>query len=135
MEKNKKFLLFLDDYRIPLNCISYMHQRIGKRNPIYLEKWVIAKNYDEFVSIITKNGMPEVISFDHDLADEHYIGADLDLLDRTEFTEKTGYDCAKWLIDYCIDNKKELPEIIVHSMNPVGTENILRLFANYQKSL
>ncbi len=129
------YKLYLDDYRIPLNCVSYMHQRIGRRNPIYLEEWIIAKNYDEFVSIINKNGMPEVISFDHDLADEHYINGDLDLLDRAEFTEKTGYDCAKWLIDYCIDNQKELPEIIVHSMNPVGTENILKLFANYQKQL
>ncbi len=50
------------------------------------------------------------------------------------FIEKTGYHCAKWLIDYCIDNKKELPhEIIVHSMNPYGSRNIKSLFDTYIK--
>jgi hypothetical protein len=44
------------------------------------------------------------------------------------------YDCAKWLINYCIDNKKELPaEILIHSMNPVGSANIKSLFDSYYK--
>jgi len=48
--------------------------------------------------------------------------------------EKTGYDCAKWLINYCIDNKKELPAtILIHSMNPAGSLNIKSLFDTYNK--
>lgn len=48
--------------------------------------------------------------------------------------EKTGYDCAKWLIDYCIDNDLELPKkVLVHSMNPTGAENIKSLFNTYNK--
>ena len=29
--------LFLDDVRIPSDCINYMYKRIGALNPIYLE--------------------------------------------------------------------------------------------------
>lgn len=105
-----------------------MHSRIGSRNPVYLQEWEVVKSYEEFVKIIEKKGIPEIVSFDHDLADEHYIGGDLDIIDRTEFTEKTGYDCAVWLKQYCLENDKELPEIFIHSMNPVGTENIKRIF-------
>ena len=48
--------------------------------------------------------------------------------------EKTGYHCAKWLINYCMDNNLELPnEIIIHSMNPYGSENIKSLFNTYFK--
>lgn len=48
------------------------------------------------------------------------------------FSEKTGYDCAKWLVDYCIDNKLTLPKhVYVHSMNPVGKKNIQMLFTNF----
>ena len=36
--------VFLDDVRNPKDCVTYMHQRIGDKNPIYLEEWVIAKN-------------------------------------------------------------------------------------------
>jgi hypothetical protein len=53
-----------------------------------------------------------------------------------KYEEKTGYHCAKWLIDYCIDNKLELPKtILIHSMNPVGSRNIKSLFDSYFKSL
>lgn len=126
-------MLFLDDFRIPENCISYMHLRIGSKNPLYLQEWVIAKNGKEFKDIIEKNGMPEIISFDHDLAEEHYINGDLDLIDRMESSEMTGYDCAKWLIEYLMENDVALPEIFVHSMNPAGTDNIIKFFDSYRK--
>ena len=83
--------------------------------------------------------MPELISFDHDLADEHYnTDAMYDSEDAynklyDSFREKTGYECAKWLIDYCLDNKKKLPTFMVHSMNPVGKKNITDLLNNYRK--
>ncbi|MDP9961886.1 cyclic-phosphate processing receiver domain-containing protein [Chryseobacterium lathyri] len=67
-------------------------------------------------------GLPEMISFDHDLADIHYLKPDSD-----EYAEKTGYECAKWLIEYCMDHYLDLPKFYCHSMNPVGKENILSL--------
>jgi hypothetical protein len=49
------------------------------------------------------------------------------------FSEKTGYDCAKWLVNFCMDNNLKLPEYYVHSMNPVGRRNILGYLDNYVK--
>ena len=50
------------------------------------------------------------------------------------FKEKTGYHCAKWLVQYCIDNKLELPkEIFIHSMNVIGGVNIASIFETYNK--
>lgn len=49
------------------------------------------------------------------------------------YCEKTGYECAKWLVSYCIDNKLKLPSYYVHSMNPVGAENIHGMMASYYK--
>lgn len=119
--------LFLDDWRDPEDCFEYMHL------PEYItENWVIVRNYDEFVKIIQEKGIPEIISIDHDLNLKHYGQQ----LPYDQYTEKTGYHCAKWLIDYCIDNNKKLPaKIFIHSMNPAGSANIKSLFQSYYKSL
>ena len=80
--------------------------------------------------------MPELISFDHDLADEHYGTHDqLDEIEYLLYEEKTGYHCAKWLIDYCIDNNVEPPHYLVHSMNTAGATNIKYLIENYKRFL
>lgn len=124
--------IFLDDYRTPTDCVQYMYKRIGKLNPIYLEDWVIAKNYDQFVKVVSEN-IDKIthISFDHDLADEHYdpnVYENGNEIDYETYTEKTGYECAKWLKDFYKSNNKRLPIMFVHSMNGVGTNNIINLF-------
>lgn len=124
------YKLFLDDIRRPDMCIGYMHRRIGALNSIYLEEWVIVKNYDEFTKYIIQNGLPTHISFDHDLADEHYKMTSNEQYwieyhmgyDR----ECTGYDCAKWLVDYLTPNSVT-PICFIHSMNPVGVEFIKKV--------
>jgi hypothetical protein len=128
MEKNTKYRLFLDDFREPRDAFFY------KGFPIYNDDWTVVRNYLEFVKTIEILGIPEAVSFDHDLADVHYEKTSFDYDD--EYQEKTGYHCAKWLIDYCINNKKELPTtILIHSMNVVGSQNIKSLFESYFKSL
>lgn len=77
----------------------------------YLE----VRSYAEFVAYITEYGLPDFISFDHDLG-----------------LEENGYDCAKWLVNYCLDNDLRLPEFAVHSQNPVGKENISSLLNNFK---
>lgn len=74
------------------------------------------RSYTDFVAYITQNGLPNFISFDHDLG-----------------LEESGFDCAKWLVNYCLDKKKELPEFTVHSQNPVGKQNIESLLNNFKK--
>jgi hypothetical protein len=49
------------------------------------------------------------------------------------FNEKTGYDAAKWLCDYCFLNSIPLPKWNVHSANPVGRDNIEGLLKNFEK--
>ena len=126
------YKLFLDDYRLPIDVYRYT-----KMNIYLNEDWVVVRSYDDFINYIIKNGIPEIISFDHDLGDEHYGNQQIgDTIDYSLYDEKTGYDCAKWLIDYIITNDLNSPiDIYVHSMNPVGRENIFMLFKNFYKYL
>lgn len=120
------YKLFLDDFRNPQDCAKYMYTRIGPINTIYLEEdWIIARTYDDFEKCFYTYGVPNVISFDHDLADAHYDPSTW----TSSFTykEKTGYDCAKFMIEWCKGHNQYPEQIFVHSMNPVGTENINNL--------
>ena len=49
------------------------------------------------------------------------------------FKEKTGMECAKWFVDFCIDNDVKSPDFMVHSKNPAGAENIQSLLDNFKK--
>jgi NAD+-processing family protein with receiver domain len=134
---DRAYKLFLDDYRDPSDCATYMYRELGFNNPIYLDgNWTIVRNYDQFVNWIIVHGIPDLISFDHDLADDHYPVHPESVqghINYAKFTEKTGYHCAQWLVEYCMDKGKKLPLYIVHSMNPVGKDNIENLLANYEK--
>ena len=114
-------LLFLDDYRMPADCISYMQLRTTHYK-LYAGDWVIVRSYSEFVSWIEKNGLPDTISFDHDLGEEE------------EQVAQSGMDAAKWLVNYCLDNQLKLPRWLVHSANPPGYENIKGLLISFEKN-
>ncbi len=118
-----KRLMFLDDIRYPIEAYHYTKQEIFLRND-----WHIVRNYEQFINRILEKGLPEMISFDHDLADGHGLESD-----SQEFNGKTGYDCAKWLINYCMDHSILLPKFYCHSMNPVGKANIEGLLTNFKK--
>lgn len=79
--------------------------------------WIVAKTYTQFVEIITTKGVPDFVSFDHDLGFE------------SDGTEKNGYDCAKWLVDQGI----ELAGWNVHSANPIGRANIDKLLKRHKQ--
>ena len=128
--------IFLDDVRNPIDCIGYMHTRIGNLNPIYLENWVIIRNYPDFEETVRVHaGNISHISFDHDLADGHYhknmqegvLNYDSEDFNCDDYN-KTGYHAAKYLKELYKKQNLKLPIIFVHSMNPVGTENIINLF-------
>ncbi len=99
--------LFLDDERNPNEFLKD------------LLAWVVVRNYNEFVTVVTERGLPGFVSFDHDLAEEHYASDDC-----SQFKHRTGLDCAKWLINHCLKTNQDLPKWQVHSMNPVGRLNI-----------
>lgn len=122
--------LFLDDIRNPVEVGNYIYP-IELRQLYRKLKWKIIRNYNDFVKIIEKNGLPEIVSFDHDLALIHYNP--LTHIESFEYDEKTGFDCAKWLVNYCINNSKILPVFYSHSMNPIGKENIIKYLNNFSK--
>lgn len=57
------YKLFLDDERNPYK-VTWVKLPLGP--------WVVVRNYDQFIKHITNHGIPSFVSFDHDLADEHY---------------------------------------------------------------
>lgn len=126
--------LFLDDMRQPKDA-CYIVSNPGL---YWTDDWIIVKNYPEFCRWIKSNGLPEIISFDHDLAESHYT---IDFDEWNHFTadqlgvEETGLDCAKWLVDYCEMNGLDLPECYVHSANPIGRQVIKKYLDNATKHL
>jgi len=87
--------LFLDDMRQPPD-----------------ETWDVVRTHKEFIEYIDEHGVPDIISFDHDL-------------DGT----LTGLDCAKYIVGRCLTIK----EFYVHSANPTGARNIRVLLENWRK--
>jgi len=75
--------------------------------------WHVVRSYDEFVRYIEAHGMPDEISFDHDLGDG----------------VPSGMDCAKWLVE----TERPVPRFTVHSANPPGRMNIFSLLENWRR--
>ena len=72
--------------------------------------WILARTSDQAIDIIKHSGMPDVISFDHDLGGDD-----------------TAMNVVYFIINSWLDKTLEIPknfEYLVHSANPVGAENI-----------
>ena len=129
--------LFLDDYREPSHCLSYMHLRIGPKHILFAQDWKVVRNFKEFIEAVTTHHKDiTLVSFDHDLSDEHYHHTLMDdpaLLKnfyKKQDREMTGFDCAVWMRDFYLSKGLSLPVILVHSMNPLGTVNIEEVFSH-----
>lgn len=113
--------LFIDDER-NLEDVTWAPYRMQER---YREQsWVVVRNKMQAIQAIADHGnvAPDFISFDHDL------GAG----------ESTGYDIAHWIVDQHMDGNVKIPtgfDFYVHSMNPVGKENIERFLRRYLSHL
>lgn len=118
--------LFLDDTRMPSDVAGYIVP-LNLRNIYLKHDWIIVRSYEAFAQYILENGMPDMISFDHDLDAQIESGKSSSIM--------TGYDCAKWLIDHIDTHHLSVPVILCHSMNPVGKENIKILFQGYCRYL
>lgn len=124
--------IFLDDERKPTDVTWQKLPDVC---------WQIIRNFDDFVNFVKKNGPPENVSFDHDLAEAHYpyqnaeagMWFQLGIIPYDRLDGKTGYDAAKWLCDYCQEKNVKFPNYTVHSMNPIGAENIKCYIENWKK--
>lgn len=129
---NTKTALYLDDVRTPIETMPGF------------QPWAVVRNYDEFVAWIKAHGIPNYVSLDHDLADEHmqdyfdYQAKGVQTVNYGRFTEKTGVDCLSYMLDVVYNEIEKgktpnLETVCVHSHNPVGSENMLKLAANFAK--
>lgn len=107
----RRTVIFIDDFRKPnkyVNC--------------NVNKVLQAFSYKDFIRILNylynKYGMVDEVWFDHDLGDVN---------------DGTGYDCAKYLINFCIEHNEKLPEYHIQSANPVGKANINSILKSYIK--
>ena len=135
-------LLWLDDIRDPKVWAS-------KWAPEYTElqdRIIWVKNYEEFTKWITTYGLPTKIAFDHDLGvtkpdnisvsdllKEPIVKRETGHYRESMIEDPTGMDAAKWLVDYCLDRNCRLPEYVIQSSNPSGTDNINGLLTGYIK--
>ena len=98
------YRMFIDDERLPFE-----------------EDYVVVRSVEEAKRTIDILGYPGMVSFDHDLGEN----------------VETGYDFAKWLIETDQDSDwwyfPSRFEFYVHSQNPIGKENIEKLFSNYYR--
>ena len=109
----RPYILWLDDERDPKVWVKDIVSKDILKQHLKVE-WV--KNYREFTTWIKKNGLPAVICFDHDLGEQ-----------------QSGFDCAKYLVEYCLDNKALLPKWFIQSANPPGRANINGLLNGFKK--
>lgn len=112
------YSLFIDDERDPIDVAWGTWQ---ERELYRTGDWLIARNWTEVLELVITFGMPNLISFDHDLGDNTL----------------NGYEIAKRLCDLIMDAKYELSSdfrFLVHSKNPVGAENIRCYMENFLKA-
>ena len=121
MKINNKLRLYLDDVRTPID-----------------KDWIVVRNYDEFVAAIKLHGLGnfEVISLDHDLGEgamvEYYTNVKNNyMLDYNNIEERTGMDCCRYLVSDSMNEKIPLPQIYIHSANPIGSANMMGYINNY----
>lgn len=111
----RDYFLFLDDERYP-GDVFWMEL---PQPPL----WEIVRTQEAFFETITRLGLPAHISFDHDLGED----ADGRVI-------ATGMDCAKWLVEYCLDHAAPVPDFTVHSKNPAGAANIRGLLEGLRRA-
>jgi hypothetical protein len=113
--------IYLDDVRTPVD-----------------KDWVVVRSYEEFVDKVNELGLEniETISLDHDLgisAMREWLNNVYNnyTLDYNNINEKTGYDCAKWLVEQWMDGKP-VCQVYTHSANAIGSANIMGYINNYR---
>jgi len=126
----EKLRIYLDDVRTPNTPNNEWVNGI--------EEWTVVRSYDEFVAKVNDVGLEniELISLDHDLGDSamkewHTNVYKNYTLNYDNITEKTGYDCAKWLVEQWMEGKPVV-KVYTHSANAIGSANIMGYINNYK---
>ena len=116
-----KVLVFLDDER-NIDDVTWIQY------PIQYDEVKVFRTFNQFMNFCKNTNLVNVdFSFDHDIQD------------FVDGVEKTGYDCVKCLFDLAFDGLTAIDlkksNIVVHSQNPVGRQNIMSYTNNAIKYL
>lgn len=106
MKPSVPYSVYIDDERIP------------KFYPPIGDFWIVCRNMQDFKNFINMYGVPQYISFDHDLGN----------------SDPSGKDIANFLVEQWLDNKIAFDHKFsynVHSANSVGRDNIVGLLDNF----
>jgi len=81
---------------------------------------IIADSFDNAIKVFEEHKEFDVMFLDHDLGGRVYV-------DSSDLN--TGYQVAKYMVENNITSK----EIIVHSLNPAGVQNMLAILPKHAK--
>lgn len=126
----KKYNIYLDDIRTPFSLNNEWVEGVPE--------WTVVRSYDEFVAKVSEIGLEniELISLDHDLGDSamrewHTNVYHNYTLNYDNINEKTGMDCAKWLVEQWLEGEP-VCKVMVHSANAIGASNIMGYINNFK---
>jgi hypothetical protein len=135
--------LFLDDLRKPEhayiypkrdgNSIVITSHSLENMSGVSNDNWVVVRTYEDFVQTIEEKGIPNAVSFDHDLDEEHIrhyykVTESTGVIEYDNLKVKTGKHCA----EYFVQKYKELqpphtPHVYIHSANQWGVQEIRKV--------
>ena len=135
-DTHELYNLFLDDLRYPDGAYLYDKDiNLLDATGIPKNQWQIVRTYESFVRYINKNGLPDTVSFDHDLHEEH-IRHFIEVTQPTggvieygNLQEKTGKSCAEFLVRKWKENGKPPIRVYIHSANQYGANNIQEILS------
>lgn len=137
MKNNLK--LFLDDLRMPTDAWIYSERiKMLEKSKTQSCEWTIVRNYEDFCEFIDKFGIPEMVSFDHDLHISHMMHyhdftVKTGIIDYSKLKIKTGKHCAEYFVDKWEKAGKPSVQVYVHSANRWGQveiKNVLKELIN-----
>lgn len=122
--------LFLDDIRDPSQAVLHDYGvSLCTCSGIHHSEWVVVRSHDDFVHAIENNGLPNVVSFDHDLCFEHMrhyfdVTRDIGVIEYGNLKTPTGKASAEYLVKECRRQNAPLPTFFIHSANEIGRAEI-----------
>lgn len=131
MKNNLK--LFLDDIRMPEDAWIYPERvKMLEKSKTQSCAWTIVRNYEDFCEFIDKFGIPEMVSFDHDLCEEHIryyfdFTSKNGYIDYSNIRTKTGKHCAEYFVEKWTEAGKPSTQVFVHSANRWGQVEIKKV--------
>jgi hypothetical protein len=114
------------------NSIVITSHSLENMSGVSNDNWVVVRTYEDFVQTIEEKGIPNAVSFDHDLDEEHIrhyykVTESTGVIEYSNLKVKTGKHCA----EYFVQKYKELqpphiPHVYIHSANQWGVQEIKR---------